>query len=128
MAKAKTIDIVGHVVKTNWNAGKPSDITIKDLKGDVHVINVDHTRFMSIVNRAGYSLATLNHPTRLAEEGKNVRHGPNGDHEQFKSTRQRNMKILGAIRAYKRATEFSCEKNDDGELVLKSSTVRSVEA
>lgn len=88
---------------------------------------VDHKRFMPIVNRAGYSLATLNHPTRLSEEGKNVRHGPSGDHTKFASVRQRNMKILGAIRSYKKLTIFKCVEMG-GELVLEDSTVRGTEA
>lgn len=127
MARKKTIKIVGHVIRSNWKLNKPSDITVKDASGEEHIIAVDHKRFMSIVNRAGYSLATLNHPSRLSEEGLNVRHGPNGDHEQFKSTRQRNMRILGAIRAYKKPTRFSCVRDEEGNLVLKTSTVRGVE-
>lgn len=123
----KTIVIVGTIARTNWNNRGRSTLVIEDESGKEHEIVVDHKRFMPIVNRAGYSLATLNHPTRLSEEGKNVRHGPNGDHAQFESIRQRNMKILGAIRSYKKPTIFKCIEME-GELVLEDSTVRGTEA
>ena len=129
MGRKKTIKIVGHVIRSKWRMGKPSHIEVRDQNDEVHTIGVDHTEFMHIVNRAGYSLATLNHPTRLSEEGKNVRHGPNGsDPVKFKSVRQRNTKILGAVRSYKKLTRFECQRDGDGNLVLKSSTVRGVEA
>lgn len=128
MGRKKTIKVIGHIIRSSWKMGKPSHVEVRDKDGEEHVINVDHKQFMHIVNRAGYSLATLNHPSRLSEEGKNVRHGPNGDHEQFKSVRQRNTKILGAIRSYRKLTRFDCQHDESGNLVLKSSSVRGVEA